>query len=424
MPQRNEPISQSGHQYKQPASDKTMHKMLMFAYYFPPMNESGAQRPFRFSKYLRIFDVLTQVVMASDDGKTNAVLLNENYTDKVAEPTKLITVLARIVQRLLPYNDQLTWVPYAIAAAERVLADGDVFAMLSTSPPSATHIAAFLLKRRYGIRWIADLRDPIYQNPFRRGRVAGWWDHFIEWLVITYADGIVGNTAGAVEELKKRYSRFSSKIFLIWNGYDPEEELTALPISNQKHLVLTHAGSLYSGRHPGQLLASLSRLITQGVLSQDHIRVRLIGYINLEEPWVAHYNFRSILGEPWLECVNRVLPRQEALNAIATSNYLLLFDINERGVGLQVPAKLFEYIRIGRPILAFTTPGSPTEYILSRSGIPHTCIYQNSTDEETDNRLLFFLRFSSEPVSPSEWFRKEFDAAVQTKILASMLGVV
>lgn len=424
MPQRNEPISKSGYQYKQPASDKVMHKMLMFAYYFPPMNESGAQRPKRFAKYLSTFCVSTQVVMASDDGGNGAVLRNEVSTEKVSESIGLADFTARVIQRLLPYNDQLTWVPHAVATAERVLAGGDVFAMLSTSPPSATHIAAFLLKRRYGIRWIADLRDPIYRNPFRPGRVAGWWDYIVEWLVITYADGVIGNTAGAVKELKKRYPRFAGKIRLIWNGYDPEEELTALPIANQEYLVLTHAGSLYGGRHPGQLLASLSRLITCGVLSQDRIRVRLIGYINLEEPWVAHYNFRSILGKPWLECVDRVLPRQEALNAIATSNYLLLFDINERGVGLQLPAKLFEYIRIGRPILAFTTSGSPTEYILSRSGIPHTCIYQNSTDEETDNRLLSFLQFSSESVSPSEWFQKEFNVAVQTKKLASMLDVV
>lgn len=96
-------------------------------------------------------------------------------TQKVSESIGVTHFTARIVQRLLPYNDQLTWVPHAVATAERVLAGGDVFAMLSTSPPSATHIAAFLLKRRYGIRWIADLRDPIYQNPFRPGRVAGWW---------------------------------------------------------------------------------------------------------------------------------------------------------------------------------------------------------------------------------------------------------
>lgn len=401
-----------------------MRKLLMLAYYFPPMNESGANRPFRFAKYLRAFEVSTQVVMVSDNDSNGAVLQCETSTEKVAKYTGLTSVAARSVQRLLPYNDQLTWVPQAVAAAKQVLASGDVFAMFSTSPPIATHIAAFLLKRRHRIRWIADLRDPIYRNPFRRGRVVGWWDQFVEWLIITYADGVVGNTAGAVKELKKRYPKFADKIYLIWNGYDPEEDLTALPIASQECHVLTHAGSLYGGRHPGQLLASLSRLIARGALNQNHVLVRLIGYINLEESWVDQYNFRAMLGEPWLECIDRVLPRQEALNAIATSNYLLLLDINERGVGLQLPAKLFEYIRIGRPILAFTTPGSPTEYILSRSGIPHICIYQNSTDGETDNRLLSFLQFSSEPVSPSEWFRKEFDAAAQTKILASTLGFI
>jgi hypothetical protein len=78
---------------------------------------------------------------------------------------------------------------------------------------------------------------------------------------------------------------------------------------------------------------------------------------------------------------------------------------------------------MGRPILAFTTAQSPTEYILERSGVPYQCIYDYSSDEEIDKRILRFLQLPSKAVFPSQWFREEFEGSNQTKVLASMLGL-
>ena len=403
--------------------DAGYNKLLMLAYYFPPMNESGAQRPFRFTKYLCAYGVETRVVTASDRGQ-GAVMRNGETSGMGSEMYRQgwPNYLARAVQRVLPYNDQLKWVPHAFAASSRVLNEITLSSVFSTSPPVATHITALLLKRRYGMRWVADLRDPIWCNPFRPGRMAGFWDRFVEQLIMKHADAVIGNTLVSVEDLKKRNPRHAFKVQLIWNGYDPEEDLRARALEHRECKYITHAGSIYGGRHPGELVASLSRLVAIGKIDPSRIKLRLIGHLDIEEPWVKQYNFKAFLQEPWMDCINRVLPRAEATKAMAESDYLLLLDLNDHGARLQVPAKLFEYIRIGRPILAFTSPESPAEYILKRSGVPFVCIYRCMRSGDKDGRLLSFLELPSGPAAPSEWFTRKFNVVSQTQALASILG--
>jgi glycosyltransferase involved in cell wall biosynthesis len=236
-----------------------------------------------------------------------------------------------------------------------------------------------------------------------------------------YADAVIGNTAAAVAKLEKKYPGQAQKIHLIWNGYDPEEEFVARSVTERPWRTITHAGNLYGGRHPGQLLKSVSRLAERNALNTERLRIRLLGYVDPEAPWIAEYDFAKFERMPWLGVVGQI-PRPEAQMAMAESDYLLLLDLNERGSGLQVPGKLFEYLRIGRPILAFTSKGSQTEFILERSGIPHACIYPSLSDEETDRRFLSLLEMSPEPTSPSPWFQRTFDGSLQAQDLASILA--
>ena len=89
---------------------------------------------------------------------------------------------------------------------------------------------------------------------------------------------------------------------------------------------------------------------------------------------------------------------------------------------MQVPSKLFDYIRLGRPILALTTRNSPVERILSESGVPHRCLYPDLSDAEYDRRVLEFLRLPNTPVRASETFMTRFDARHQAENLASLIA--
>ena len=61
---------------------------------------------------------------------------------------------------------------------------------------------------------------------------------------------------------RARYPQHSHKFRVLWNGYDPDEDLFALPLPLRQKHVMVHAGNLYWGRDPGSILRGLDRLLT------------------------------------------------------------------------------------------------------------------------------------------------------------------
>jgi hypothetical protein len=132
-------------------------------------------------------------------------------------------------------------------------------------------------------------------------------------------------------------------------------------------------------------------------------------------------DLRDLLDAGVIEETPTRVPVEEASRIRATADYLLLLDYITGTTGLQVPSKVFDYIRIGRPILASTTMDSPVDRILKNSGVPHVCLYPNLGDVELDRRVLEFLSLPKDPVRPSELFRATYDARHQASTLADLI---
>jgi glycosyltransferase involved in cell wall biosynthesis len=393
---------------------------LLLAYWFPPSSESGAQRPNRFYKYLPKSGYDVSVTCGASGA---AAETNQNGVVRVPEQAASAAArrLAQGVQRILPYNEGLDWLPAAVREGSKIIASQNVRVIISTSPPNCTALAALMLKRKFGIRWIADFRDPICGSPFRNRKFANIYDVYLERLIFRTADAVVGVTDVMVEGWRSRYPEYSNKIHLIWNGYDPEERVAGADLPLRKYSLLTHVGSVYGSRHPGALLASLLRLIEGGKLDPASIRVQLIGWIDPNLLPQDHSPVRELMAQGCLQIRNQNIPRQAALQAQAESDYLLLLDGNERNSAYAVPAKIFEYIQIGRPILAQTSPDSPVERILLRSGIPSVCIYPTDPHQIVDEKLALFLQLSNEARKPSAWFHEHFDGERQTRQLSAII---
>jgi len=407
----------------QPEQATARAEMLIIAYHFLSLRESGAARPARFAKFLRRGGMRVHVVTQGD-----AVRL-ENHPDTRctigSAASRSVCIASRLAhhiqRRLLPYNECLPWVPYAVATASQILRTNPVRFILSTSPPLATHVAALELKRRFGMHWIADFRDPLSDNPFRNRRWARPYDRAVEYSLFRFADVIIANTDSVAELWRRRYPQWTHKIQLIWNGYDPEDHLEAAPIPPRPFRVLTHVGSLYGGRRPTLLLDSLWRLVRSGRLDPSGFRLRLIGPREANASGIHDSAFAALLGLSCLECHGESVPVEQARLAMTEADWLLLLDLNESGAALQVPAKLFEYICIGRPILAFTLPDSPVERILMRSGVPHRCVHPPDSAKHIDDTVSEFLRLPSNPIAPAEWFCRHFDSRGQVAMLRDLL---
>lgn len=388
--------------------------LIIIAYAFPPENVSGAARPYRFYRYLPECGVSPVVVTASvqPEPREGVVVVPDDARELGRRSWSW--QLERVIRKtLLPGEEGLTWSGKAAREARRIAAacKGPV-AILSTSPPFTTHVAALRARRR-GIPWIADFRDPMHKPGESRGTIHSR----LESRFLRGADAVIANTDRAADALRTRYGGLDGKLVTIWNGFDPEDAIRAAPLPPREGKRLVHVGELYTGRHPGPLLSSARRLIASGALAPGRMRFAFIGPA-VEDEIPDLETLRELAAAGIVDYRPGRVPQAEARRHACEADGLVLLQPQS---DTQVPAKLFEYVRIGRPVLAYLRRDSPSERILALSGTPHVAVYTDDGPAEVDAKLLAFLDLPSGSVEPSEAFARQFNARDQAQALARLV---
>lgn len=396
-------------------------RVAILAYYYPPANASGAQRPMRFAKYLPEFGFEPHVIAAAEESEGDRPAHARYVPDRASANCERAVRRAAWIQRwILPYDQKFAWKPYVVEAGAALLSAGDIDCIVSTAPPVTTHFAALELKRRFGVPWVADFRDPFYGNPMRVSRRSRWSDFVAERQVVNNADAIIANTETLGESLRQRYPGRANDIVVLMNGYDPEEPLGPASVPTREQKLLSHIGALYDGRKPDVIVQSFLRLIAAGKLNPREVKLDFVGPYHPTLP-IGTGDTGELMSQGAMDCPGEVLPRDEANRKMAEADWLLLLDLNRTGDRLQVPAKVFDYVRVERPILAITYRDSPTERLLDQSGLRHVCIDPGAEDEQIDQKVIGFLR-SGEPAGRlSAEFQRTYEARNQVSRLASLI---
>ena len=267
--------------------------------------------------------------------------------------------------------------------------------------------------------WIADFRDPLADIWIDQD-ISCYQKQAYQWLesaLVRRADAVIVNTDAAKVRWQEKFPSLNDRIHLIWNGFDPEERIQPLPVPPRDYKLLSHTGELYNGRNVAPILESLARLIAAGRLAAESVRVRLIGPVQPDSIPGPEFIHRAKT-EGWLDLVTEQMPQWEARQIAQTSDGLLLLQPQS---AVQVPGKLFEYLKIGRPILAFIQPNSPAEHLLKGSGVPYRCVYPGSSPEAIDDAVAGFFDLPSTAVAPSPWFEEQFNAEHQTRMLDALI---
>lgn len=402
---------------------KDLTHIILIAFHFPPDPASGAARPSRFYKYLPEFGYQPHVFTVSERAPScfpNVTHVpSEAYAATRKTPIGIMELSLR--KTFFKTDHAVLWAPPVKRAIANAMRQIDFKAVISTFPPINTHLAGSWVNRRYKLPWIADYRDPLINNPFRQqSGLSAWTDRTLERRFVESASALLANTDIMLENWKKAFPRQAGKMKLLWNGFDPEDTAVSEPIAARNYRVLAHVGTLYGPRTPEPVLGSIQRLIDRGRIDGDGLRVRLIGHL---DPVIEQSNAALLAGlkdRGILHLSQGMLPRDEAQRELKNADLLFLVDITEKR-GYAVPAKLFEYIQMGRPILAYTDEGSPVDRILAKAGIPYQSIYRCESPDQVDEKILAFLSLPSDPVSPSQWYLDQFDGRRQTATLARIL---
>jgi Glycosyltransferase Family 4 len=397
--------------------------VLMLAYHFPPENAIGAARPYHFYKYLSKMGYRCHVITAADQG-TRRDLDAEYVPDPfVAHPRGGIGwQLERAVRKLLvPGAVGIRWSRLACQAARAFLRSNPnaQVTVFSTYPPLGTHLAAFQLTRNSGLQWIADFRDPLANVPGRTGltKLQQKLSQWIERTVLETATVTIVNTDAAAENFESSYPNRRDRVHLIWNGFDPEDRIEPLPLPERDYRLVSHVGELYGGRNVTPFLESVSRLIEAGRLVASSVRIRLVGPVESTSVPGPEFLARATQ-QGWLELIPEQVSQHEARRIAQVSDGLLLVQPHS---AIQVPGKLFEYLRLGRPVLAFILPGTPIERILKQSGVVHRCAYAGSSIQEMDNAVASFFDLHEDADPANTWFEEHFDARKLTEGLDALI---
>jgi len=406
--------------------DDSKPQVILLAYLYPPHWEIGSLRPFRFRKYLECMGYRCHVITASAQSEpcpagvtVIADPLAEIWEGEATARLSFKGHVELVLRHLMfPGHIGLLWSRAAAAECRNIVKRNPTarFVIFSTYPPIGSLLAGlFACGKR--TPWICDFRDPFDTLvPGASSWYVRAWSRFTEKRVFRKAAAVIANTEPAAAAWQQCYPWARQKLHPIYNGYDPEGSPRPRPIPARDHKLIVHAGTLYPGRNPNALIEGIGRLRHQGLPEAMRAKVLLLGSITKlnEANWTL---YESAQREDWLE-LRATVPRSEAQAIVEEADALLIVQPH---TGVQVPGKLFEYICVGRPVLAIVPRSSPIETILVNSALPNVCIYPDDPAEVADRKVLEFLRLPNVPTPLNEWFRANFDAKRQTEQLAAIV---
>jgi glycosyltransferase involved in cell wall biosynthesis len=347
-------------------------RLLLIAYYFPPLGMGGVQRPLKLAKYLPEFgwDVTVITVAQPAYHVLDLSLVSELPSSvtvrpvKVPDPGHWLKLHAREgipsgqrhnpppswvrkVQQIARWpDDKFPFVKPAVRAASRMIAENPFDVVITTSPPPSVHGIGLYLQKKHNLPWIADFRDPwlVQDGDWGPTRFHERYAKRLRTQFIESADAVIAaNNAIAAGWGSLRSKR---PIEVIHNGYDEADfEAGVSEPANTSDFRILFYGTLAPVVDPTPAL----RLIAAWRARNPHRSLR-ITHVGLSVGVDAEAIARSCGLDDVYESIG-YLPHRDAVAHLCQADAIILPLTNKPGFESTVPGRLFEAMRSLRPIL-------------------------------------------------------------------------
>jgi glycosyltransferase involved in cell wall biosynthesis len=362
-----------------------MKRVLVLAYLFPPIANSGTQRPLKFVKYLSQHGWQPTVVTAAhaaghrvDPGMLADIpadvrvvrvpMLNEMLRDavrRVAGGTAIGRRLAesiswRLRERFRRPDLYALWRPTARRAALRLLRESRYDAIFATGFPWTTLLVGLDLSKATGVPLIADFRDPwAGEDLFRSERPPVEEERPLERLVVGHAASVITVAPTMTKRMIAAYPELDpGKFVTIFNGFDPADLGTPAPQAKTRFRIV-FAGVWKEGYNPSPLYDVIEWLKRTAPNLLTGVEVIAAGF----EPGEAA---RRGLAQHIFEV--GVLSHHDAVSLMHSADVLFLTNGDGARQQLGLPGKMYEYLATGRPVLALTHPDGDAGRIIQQVG--------------------------------------------------------
>lgn len=225
--------------------------------------------------------------------------------------------------------------------------------VIATYPTYGAFMMGMWLKRHKKCKQlIADFRDPLYNLGFRDRKTEANYDKKCLDKIMKSADQVVCVSKGIADGIQQECS-IQKPIAIITNGYDKDDvELNDIQVPFKKAKVnFVYTGTLYHGKRCVDMLAKvLQELIDEKKISKEEFSFEYAGpdYQELLSQLKA-YDMEETAND------HGFVSRETSIAMQKQASALLLLTWNETSYQGVVPGKLFEYMSIGKPIIALVT---------------------------------------------------------------------
>ena len=351
-------------------------KVLIITYYWPPSGGSGVQRWLKFVKYLPDFGVIPVVYTVDDP---NYAMTDQSLKGEISEKVKVIKGKIWEPQQVLSWMGKKTnktsagflnaepslfdkfmrfiranyfipdsrkfWIKPSVKILSDYIKNNQIDFLISTGPPHSTHLIALQLKEKFGLKWVADFRDPwtgidyFHNLPLTEGSKNKHIE--LENKVLSSADQVI--VVG--ETMKREFLKYNNRIKVISNGFDSygsDQEIT-----RDKSFTITYAGLMNSDRNPRILWKALGALASADENFKRDLKLIFVGSCSDEVlASIDEFGLSGNLND------KGYCDHQEVTNFQRAAQVLLLTVNNVPSAKGIVTGKVFEYLQAKRPILA------------------------------------------------------------------------
>jgi glycosyltransferase involved in cell wall biosynthesis len=388
---------------------RMVKRVLMIAFHFPPLRgSSGIQRTLKFAQYLPDQGWQPLVLSAHPRAYANR---GDDQMKEIAPDAVVHRAFALDTARHLAWRNRysgwmalpdrwVSWVLGGVPAGLRMIRRYKPQVIWSTYPIATANLIGLALHKLTGLPWVADLRDPMTDvdyptNPLTR-KVYRW----IEDRTVHNCAVAVCTTPGAIVTYTQRYPDLPrSRFTVIENGYDEENfsDATAAAATYQRPagrpFTLIHSGIIYpSERDPVPLFEALSELLQTGEITPQRLQIvlRATAHDDYLNGLITHYGIGGIVS------LAPHIAYRDALTEMLTADGLMVLQATN--CNHQIPAKLYEYLRANRPILALTDTIGDTAAALRAAGVD--TIAPLDDKQAIKAGLLRFLQLAEAGQSP------------------------
>jgi glycosyltransferase involved in cell wall biosynthesis len=418
-------------------------KILLIAYHFHPDLAVGAQRTIKYARYLsdhewepHILTVDPKYLPVQDETpvdfdypvyRTGKLPLPDDMYRAVRrifqpsslekKPTESSTSSAgqaasqgvsmaprwkRFINSLsLTPDMHAGWLIPAVFRGLRLVRKHRYDAIYTSGPPQTCHMIGLIVSKLTGVPWVIDFRDP-WSEPDRHQPIVLQFrkdfDEKYEARAVKQASLVITTSDEWRDHLKSLYTpSLDRKCHTIVNGFDEDDFAGALhkrKTPRSGPITLIHAGNMYWGRDPLNLLQAAGELIEEGELSTSEIAFEFFGHAELDTE-----RLNSILKNYDLKQIVSFLPavkREEYLSRLMDADVLLL--LQGKATAVHIPAKAFEYLATGNQILVLTSEGATKNFMSTFDNVSIAEIDDKDEIKQAVRKILTRLRADRRPL--------------------------